>query len=254
MHSNRSLHSAIGLPVAGAFPIRMKTTGTRRIWRFSKGEFQEVEELLTVEEDFVLVVNGESILRTSCSPGNLCELAYGALFSRGIICAIDDVLSFKLEKERFSVEVRSHVPGPLSPIDSSFTLPLHLLIEAGWECHKRAVIFQQTGGTHAAVLADVSGSINFFEDVGRTCALEKVIGHALLNGISLHDKFIFLSSRVSKGMLEKIARSGIPIVGAVSAPTLQAVERAQTLGICLCGFVRDKRLNIYTNKWRVKLQ
>jgi len=232
----------------------MDITGTRQISRFSKGEFREVEELLAVEEKFVLVVNGESVLTTSCSPGNSRELAYGILFSRGIIGETDDVLSFKEERGRFSAEVRSHVPGPLSPIDSSFALPLQLLIEARWECHERAVIFQQTGGTHAAALGDGSGLIDLFEDISRTCALEKVIGHALLNGISLRDKFVFLSSRVSRGMLEKVARSKIPIVGAVSAPTLQAVEQAQALGICLCGFVRDRRLNIYTNEWRVKLQ
>jgi len=232
----------------------MKTTGTRRISRFSKGEFKEVEELLAVEEKFVLVVNGESVLTTSCSPGNFRELAYGILFSRGIIRETDDVLSFKGERERFSVETRSYVPSPLSPIDSSFSLPYESLVEAGRECHERGVIFRQTGGTHAAALGNGSGLIDFFEDINRTCALEKVIGHALLNGISLRDKFVFLSSRVSRGMLEKVARSKIPIVGAVSAPTLQAVERAQALGICLCGFVRDKRLNIYANKWRVKLQ
>jgi len=232
----------------------MKTTGTRRISRFSKGEFQEVEELLAVEEEFVLVVNGESVLTTSCSPGNSRELAYGALLSRGIIHTADDVLSLKVQGEELSVEVRANAPGPVVPIDSSFSLPYESLVEAGRECHERGVIFRQTGGTHAAALGNGSGLIDFFEDVNRTCALEKVIGHALLNGISLHDKFIFLSSRVSRGMLEKVARSKIPIVGAVSAPTLQAVERAQALGICLCGFVRDKRLNIYANKWRVKLQ
>jgi len=232
----------------------MKTAGTRRISRFSKGEFQEVEELLAVEEKFVLVVNGESVLTTSCSPGNFRELAYGILFSRGIIGETDDVLSFNGERGRFSVETRPCVLGSVSPIDSSFALPLQSLVEAGRECHERGVIFQQTGGTHAAALGNESGLIYFVEDISRTCALEKVIGHALLNGISLHDKFIFLSSRVSRGMLEKVARSKIPIAGAVSAPTLQAVERAQALGICLCGFVRDKRLNIYTNEWRVKLQ
>jgi FdhD protein len=116
------------------------------------------------------------------------------------------------------------------------------------------VVFRETGGTHAAALGDFTGIKSFFEDISRTCALEKAVGDGLLRGIDFSKTFIFLSSRVSKGMVEKAARCGIPIIAGVSAPTLQAVERAQTLGICLCGFVRDKRLNIYANKWRVKLQ
>lgn len=230
----------------------MKTTGTRRILRFDKGEFEKVEDLLAVEKDFVLVVNGKPILAGACSPGPPRKLVYGVLFSRGIIGAIDDVLSFKSEGETFSVEVRSPVPSLVTPINSSFTLPIESLIAAGRKCGDRAVIFRETGGTHAVALGDSSGIKNFFEDISRSCALEKAVGDGLLRGIDFSETFIFLSSRVSKGMVEKIAQCGIPIIAGVSAPTLQAAELAQRLGICLCGFVRGERLNIYANEWRVE--
>lgn len=230
----------------------METTGTRRIARLFKGEIGEVEDLLAMEEDFVLAANGETVLSASCSPGNSRELAYGALLSRGIIHTADDVLSFEVQGERLSVEVRANVPGPVVPIDSSFTLPLESLIAGGRKCGDRAVIFRETGGTHAVALGDSTGIESFFEDISRTCALEKAVGDGLLHGIDFSETFIFLSSRVPKGMVEKVARCGIPIVAGVSAPTLQAVELAEQLGICLCGFVRGERLNIYANSWRVE--
>ncbi|MCK4681678.1 formate dehydrogenase accessory sulfurtransferase FdhD, partial [Candidatus Bipolaricaulota bacterium] len=106
--------------------------------RFSGGKIEEVEDLLAVEEDFVLTANGGPILTASCSPGNSREVAYGALLSRGIINTADDVLSLKVQGERLSVEVCANVPGPVVPIDSSFTLPIELLIAAGRECGDRA--------------------------------------------------------------------------------------------------------------------
>lgn len=242
----------MGFLTTGTLLTQMETTRTRRILRFSGGKFEEVADLLAVEEDFVLAVNGEPLLAAPSLPGNSRELVYGALFSQGIIRAVDDLLSFRSEGERLSVEVRPYVPGPVTTINSSFTLPIESLIAAGRECAERAVIFQETGGTHAAAIGKSSGIENFFEDISRTCALEKAVGDGLLRGIDFSKTFIFLSSRVSQGMVEKVAQSGIPIVAAVSAPTLQAAELAERLGICLCGFVRGERLNIYTNSWRVE--
>jgi formate dehydrogenase assembly factor FdhD len=157
----------------------METTGTRRISRFSGGKIEEIEDLLAMEEDFVLAANGESVFSASCSPGNSRELAYGALLSRGIIHITDDILSLKVQGERLSVEVRANVPGPVIPIDSSFTLSIESLIAVGRECGDRAVVFRGTGGTHAAALGGSAGIESLFEDISRTCALEKAVGDGL---------------------------------------------------------------------------
>jgi len=91
------------------------------------------------------------------------------------------------------------------------------------------------------------------EDISRTCALEKAIGEALLRGVDFEQSFAFLSSRVPSRMITKLARCGVPIVAAVSAPTMDAVRLAERLNICLCGFVRDERLNVYAHGWRIGL-
>lgn len=62
----------------------------------------------------------------------------------------------------------------------------------------------------------------------------------------------FISGAVfSVGLMLKVAHCGIPIVGGVSAPTFDAVEEARKLGICVCGFVCDDRLNVLSHGWRL---
>ena len=52
-------------------------------------------------------------------------------------------------------------------------------------------------------------------------------------------------------MIKKAARVKVPIVVAKSATTSLVIETAQKLNITLIGFVRDKKMNIYTNPHRV---
>jgi FdhD protein len=92
------------------------------------------------------------------------------------------------------------------------------------------------------------------EDISRTCALEKALGAALLAGADLRSSILFLTSRIPRSFVRKAARVGIPIVAAVSAPTFEAVEEAERLGICLCGFVRGDRFNAYSRPSRVGLR
>jgi FdhD protein len=228
----------------------------RSVTRIDAGRTEEVEDALVVERELCLVVRGERFLISSCSPGDERELVAGFLFSAGKIDSIDEILSIDLQGDVVRVEVprgrrRKEDRVPV-PIESAFTLPAERLLQAARECQDRGRIFRETGGTHAAAIADSGGLVNFFEDTSRSHAFEKAVGDALLRRIPLGETFVFLSSRIYEQLLHRIVRCGIPVVGAVSAPTLQAVEEAQRLGVCLCGFVRGERLTLYSNSWRVR--
>ncbi|MBI5044231.1 MAG: formate dehydrogenase accessory sulfurtransferase FdhD [Nitrospirae bacterium] len=74
-----------------------------------------------------------------------------------------------------------------------------------------------------------------------------------MNDISIVDKIVLTSGRISSDVMIKISRRGVPVVISRNAPTSLAVEMAYFLGITLIGFVRGQRMNIYTYSERVIL-
>jgi FdhD protein len=129
-----------------------------------------------------------------------------------------------------------------------------VISELGEYMESEQRFFRRTGGTHAAVLAQideggvVAGSAIIKEDIGRHNALDKVIGEALRRNISLENSFLFLSGRVSFEMVAKAARAGISDMAAVSAPTALAVDLAKQLGMFLVGFARGKSAVVYSGR------
>lgn len=115
------------------------------------------------------------------------------------------------------------------------------------------VIFQQTGGTHAAALFDEhSNLIQCFEDVGRHNALDKVIGALLSrNQLPLDRHVLLLSSRASFEIVQKASRAGIDFVAVMGAISSFALALAHEHKITLVGFLRADRCNIYTHGYRV---
>jgi formate dehydrogenase accessory protein FdhD len=105
---------------------------------------------------------------------------------------------------------------------------------------------QRTGAAHAAALAAPDGQLRaVMEDVSRHCALDKLIGHAALVGLSLREGFVLMSSRASFELVQKAARVGVPALVTVSAPTGLALRAAQQAGLHLMGFARDARVTHY---------
>lgn len=136
------------------------------------------------------------------------------------------------------------VPGPLAPIDPA------AIVRGMQYLLRNQALHRQTGATHAAAWANLSGEIlHVKEDVGRHNALDKLIG-TLMQRRSTQDTaagFALISSRASFEMVQKAAAVGIPAVVAVSAPTHYAIQTAERLGVVLIGFARGEDFTVYAN-------
>jgi FdhD protein len=136
-------------------------------------------------------------------------------------------------------------PGPTVTRETLLGLP---------EALRRAqAVFDATGGLHAAGLFTPEGELEMLrEDVGRHNAVDKLVGNAVMNDrLPLHDRVLMVSGRLSFEIVQKAAVAGIPVIGAVSAPSSLAVAAAERFGQTLVGFLRDGRGNVYTNPDRV---
>jgi FdhD protein len=138
-------------------------------------------------------------------------------------------------------------------LESDLVVAATLVAELPQRLREAQPAFAATGGLHATGLFDERGELVCVrEDVGRHNAMDKVIGWAFgANLLPLARQLMCVSGRLSFELVQKAAVAGCPILLAVGAPSSLAVDLARDRGMTLCGFVREGRVNVYSEPWRV---
>lgn len=257
--------------------------GSVRLHRFdlNKGAFAETDDVVASDKAICVFINDEYYRTLIATPTMVEELVIGHLLGEGIVTSIDEVKRIEVEPLRVSVELQGITDLDLvnrSKIDlittacGSTTTPLtgdqiDLKIESDveveaeriWgmvrELNQRSKVYQETGGTHSALICETDGGVvSFAEDVGRHNAVDKAIGACAMARVDLSECVLVSSGRQSGEMVLKAARSGIPMVASVAAPLESGITLSRAAGITLICFVRGRRMNIYSHPWRVSLK
>jgi FdhD protein len=272
-------------------PVRRPVTDVEVVAYDAQGARRRPDQIVTEEPMEVRVAGPRQepapfavAMRT---PGNDFELAAGLCLTEGLLRGPDDLegiaycLGPELEQMFNVVTVRLRTPVPddvrdrrylsnsscgicgkaalaeievrCAPVGTGPTVAASVLGSLPGRLAPRQRVFGQTGGLHAAARFGPDGALRAVrEDVGRHNALDKLIGHALIEGeLPLADDVLLVSGRLSFELVQKAAVAGIAVLCAVSAPSSLAVAAAEQLGQTVVGFLRDDRFNVYTHAERV---
>jgi FdhD protein len=219
-----------------------------------------------------------------CSPNQLKEMVIGHLLSEGLLQSTSEIEDLQLKKDgkclltlksKIDVEKRistsqrfsrlivsacgtpdyrplSEVINNIPKLELTTTVDAEVISQSVKSLNTIAENFKKTGGVHVAALYTKDGKLEALaEDVGRHNAVDKVIGSGSIKNIEFTNVFIALSGRLTSDIVLKAARTKIPIIASLSAAISSGLDVAQLTSITLIGFVRGKRMNVYTNPKRI---
>jgi FdhD protein len=268
----------------GSEGFSLKTVEERNILRFTDGQIQHVTDLLVNEAPLTVHINGREIATLVSSPVERKELTYGFLAAEGFIEKPDQVQRFVLnEREGMAwvVVAEPKIPaeqfflkryltsccGKSRPgfyyandalmvkrVVSDLVMPGRKVLELMSKLEGHSDLFLKTGGVHTGALGNPNSNVlHYSHDIGRHNVLDKLYGWGLLNDVRFAELCMIFSGRVSSEVLLKVAKMGMAILIARSAPTGLALDLAEELGITVAGFVRGNRMNIYTCPERIRI-
>ena len=255
--------------------------------RYRDGDVAHVSDDVAHEEPLEIRVRGRAVSVTMRTPGHDDELAAGFLLTEGLIRHAADVLRIEpcgrneegnllnvvlapdvhVDFEKLTRHVFASsscglcgkatieaVRGSFPPVTSTLQLDAAALLRMPDVMRRQQSTFDLTGGLHAAALFDATGNLLVLrEDVGRHNAVDKVIGHALLRNLAPLDRHVLVvSGRSSFEIVQKALAARIPVIAAVSAPSSLAVEFARDNNQTLVGFLRERRMNVYSHPERIR--
>ncbi|MGI6318864.1 MAG: formate dehydrogenase accessory sulfurtransferase FdhD [Dethiobacteria bacterium] len=260
--------------------IQYDLTAEVEIVRVRNLEKNKETDRVVLETPLTIFLNDHEFITLLCSPDNLDCLAVGFLRSEGLIERAADIEKIDVDVEKGFVYLKTAAKDDLinklygkrmitsgcgkgslffnaldslqsKRIESPLQVKAEEILKLVGAVQDKALLFKSTGGVHSAALAERDQILFYSEDIGRHNAVDKIVGECILKDISLEDKILLTSGRISSEIVIKGAKLGLPLIVSRSAPTSLAVELARETGITLVGFARGKRLNIYSHSVRI---
>jgi formate dehydrogenase accessory protein FdhD len=250
----------------------------------STGKAEKTVDCVAEEVPLQITVNSTYSFIIWCSPSQFKELAVGYLLSEDILRSVDEIQEItsneaeitcqiklkanvdvdeRMKNSRRSTRIIPLIKASTSPyqhdqkiptVKSKLTIKGQTILDAINQMNNLAKGFKETGALHDSSIFKADGTmVAFSEDVGRHNTVDKVIGAASLSKVDFSQCFMIITGRVPGDMIYKAAKVGLPIVASVAAVLNSGVSSAEKANIALVGFVRGKRMNIYTGTERITL-
>lgn len=232
------------------------------------------------ERPVTLFLNGREMVTLLCAGRHLDELAAGFFYAEGFITSPEDILKIEIDDQSGTVNLTSANNAPLAeslwqkrtitsgcgkgslfyyaldallskPVVSDIRISPARVLDRVEDLNHLSDTYRRTHGVHNTALASPDKVLLFRDDIGRHNAVDMIVGHGFLNGISLADKLLLTTGRLTSEMLIKAARVNIPVLISRNAATSLAVELAEGLGVTLIGFARAGRFTVYSGRERI---
>jgi FdhD protein len=240
--------------------------------------------VVPAEVPVALVYDGSTHAVMMASPADLEDFALGFSLSEGIIATAAEISSLDVvrqdkgieprlwlaaDRRRNLAERRRRIAGPtgcgLCGVEGlEAALPACPIVTSNVSVRSEEIaaalaalppaqsLHQRTRAVHGAGFwTKAGGLVALAEDVGRHNALDKLIGRLYRERTDAGAGIVLLTSRVSVEMVQKAAMAGAPVLVAVSAPTLLAVQTAQRGGITLVAVARADGFEVFTHPHRI---
>lgn len=234
---------------------------TIRCWAFSQGSFQERKQETCSEEIVTITLNDRPISTLVATPIQLRELGAGFVISEGLAEKIEEVrvegFNIMITASGRSGSLRGIIESCGGPTSGTLASRVQSSLVIGSELiftvisHIVSELWERTGGAHCSVLFSNGKLVAKSSDIGRHNTVDKVIGHALLNGIDLSQCVLGCTGRQPSGMVIKAANAGIPVVVSKTATTRQGAEAAEKAGLTLVGRVKQDSFCVYSHPERI---
>ncbi len=234
------------------------------------------------EASIEIQLNDKPLIRTQCMPNSLEQMAVGFMLCEGLLLKRSELNRVETDMGSGVINVIADIPvkritdlnahirlasggsktgvidiiqekvrnGFLIP--SRKTVSSELLIELGNRFNNFAGLYHESRFVHSAALSDGFDILCHFEDVGRHNAVDKALGCGFINKMDFGNLILLCSGRFSLEMVSKVAGVQIPIYISPAAPSIEAVELAESIEMTLCGRIRNDSANVYSASWRVK--
>lgn len=243
--------------------------------KYREDTFVEEKHEVIKEEPLTISINGRHYVTAMISLRMKKEFVIGHLFAEGIINEIKEIESLQLGDNTANVIITNPLKvvaarkiilsgcgtgssfldeSKLPAITSEMKIDVADIL-AGVKSILHSEVHDTTGGVHLVGLFDKYVHkyvpVCVVEDIGRHNALDKVIGYGLLRDIDFEKTFVASTGRISSEMALKCSVANIPVVASRGATTSLAIELGEKTGLCIIGFVRGEKMNVYTNAERI---